>query len=205
MVTRLDRLARSTRNLLNTLAAITAKKAGFRSLGDTWADTTTSQRRLMLTVLGGLAEFERDLIRARTSEGRERAKARGVKMGRPHKLTDHHKREAIKRRERGRRIPYRNRAQLQRECGDDFKANGMNQTALTTREQAVTSSAALVEASVYEGQEMNTAAKKAERERRVFQKFITTSKLSIVPESVESRPPPEPDTLLGCTGRSHCF
>ena len=55
----------------------------------------------MLTVLGGLAEFERDLSRARTSEGRERAKARGVKMGRPHKLTDHHKREAIKRRERG--------------------------------------------------------------------------------------------------------
>ena len=87
MVTRLDRLARSTRDLLNTLAAITAKKAGFRSLGDTWADTTTSHGRLMLTVLGGLAEFERDLIRARTGEGRERAKARGVKMGRPHKLT----------------------------------------------------------------------------------------------------------------------
>ena len=75
-VTRLDRLARSTRDLLNTLAAITAKKAGFRSLGDTWADTTTSHGRLMLTVLGGLAEFERDLIRARTGEGRERAKAR---------------------------------------------------------------------------------------------------------------------------------
>jgi DNA invertase Pin-like site-specific DNA recombinase len=53
-VTRLDRLTRSTRNLLNTLAAITAKKAGFRSLGDTWADTTTSHGRLMLTVLGGL-------------------------------------------------------------------------------------------------------------------------------------------------------
>jgi DNA invertase Pin-like site-specific DNA recombinase len=50
---------------LNTLAAITAKKAGFKSLGDTWADTTTSHGRLMLTVLGGLAEFERDLIRAR--------------------------------------------------------------------------------------------------------------------------------------------
>ena len=101
MVTRLDRLARSTRDLLNVLATITAKKAGFRSLGDTWADTTTSHGRLMLTVLGGLAEFERDLIRARTGEGRERAKARGVKMGRPHKLTDHQKREAIKRREQG--------------------------------------------------------------------------------------------------------
>ena len=82
MVTRLDRLARSTRDLLNTLAAITSKQAGFRALGDTWADTTTPHDRLMLTVLGGLAKFERDLIRARTSEGRERAKARGVKLGR---------------------------------------------------------------------------------------------------------------------------
>jgi DNA invertase Pin-like site-specific DNA recombinase len=101
MVTRLDRLARSTRDLLNTLAAITSKKAGFRSLGDAWADTTTSHGRLMLTVLGGLAEFERDLIRARTSEGRERAKARGVKLGRKPKLTDHQRREAIRRRDRG--------------------------------------------------------------------------------------------------------
>src|SRR6266446_2293012 len=100
-VTRLDRLARSTRDLLNTLAAITAKKAGFKSLGDTWADTTTSHERLMLTVLGGLAEFERDLIRARTSEGRARAVARGQRMGRPPKLTDHQKREAIKRRDQG--------------------------------------------------------------------------------------------------------
>jgi DNA invertase Pin-like site-specific DNA recombinase len=53
MVTRLDRLARSTRDLLNILATIAEKKAGFRSLGDTWADTTTSHGRLMLTVLGG--------------------------------------------------------------------------------------------------------------------------------------------------------
>ena len=101
MVTRLDRLARSTRDLLNTLAAITGRKAGFRSLGDAWADTTTPHGRLMLTVLGGLAEFERDLIRARTGEGRERAKARGVKMGRPPKLTPHQQREAIRRRDRG--------------------------------------------------------------------------------------------------------
>ena len=100
-VTRLDRLARSTRDLLNTLAAITGKKAGFRSLGDAWADTTTSHGRLMLTVLGGLAEFERDLIRARTGEGRERAKARGVKMGRKPKLTPHQRREAMKRRDSG--------------------------------------------------------------------------------------------------------
>jgi DNA invertase Pin-like site-specific DNA recombinase len=99
MVTRLDRLARSTRDLLNTLAAITERKAGFRSLGDAWADTTTSHGRLMLTVLDGLAEFERDLIRTRTGEGRERAKARGVKLGRKPKLTVHQRQEAIKRRD----------------------------------------------------------------------------------------------------------
>ena len=65
-----DRLARSTRDLLNTLAAITGSKAGFRSLADTWADTTTPHGRLMLTVQDGLAEFEKELIRARTAEGR---------------------------------------------------------------------------------------------------------------------------------------
>jgi DNA invertase Pin-like site-specific DNA recombinase len=101
LVTRLDRLARSTRDLLNTLAQIADKGAAFRSLGDAWADTTTPHGRLMLTVLGGLAEFERELIRARTSEGRERAAARGVHMGRPPKLTPHQKKEAIKRRDAG--------------------------------------------------------------------------------------------------------
>jgi DNA invertase Pin-like site-specific DNA recombinase len=97
MVTRLDRLARSTRDLLNTLAAIADRKAGFRSLGDTWADTTTAHGRLMLTVLGGLAEFERELIRARTSEGRARAVAKGVKLGRKPKLTPHQQQEARQR------------------------------------------------------------------------------------------------------------
>jgi len=101
MVTRLDRLARSTRDLLNTLATIAGRHAGFRSLGDAWADTTTPHGRLMLTVLGGLAEFERDLIRVRTGEGRARAKARGVKLGRKPKLTAHQQREAIERRDRG--------------------------------------------------------------------------------------------------------
>jgi DNA invertase Pin-like site-specific DNA recombinase len=101
MVTRLDRLARWTRDLLNTLVAVTDRKAGFRSLGDTWADTTTPHGRLMLTVLGGLAEFERELIRARTGEGRERARARGVKMGRPPKLTPQQQREARRRRAEG--------------------------------------------------------------------------------------------------------
>src|SRR5271155_5684065 len=101
MVTRLDRLARSTRDLLNTLAAITGKKAGFRSLADVWADTTTAHGRLMLTILGGLAEFERELIRVRTGEGRARAVARGAKMGRKPKMTVHQQREAIQRRENG--------------------------------------------------------------------------------------------------------
>jgi DNA invertase Pin-like site-specific DNA recombinase len=72
IVTRLDQLAQSTRDVLNTLAAITDRKARFRSLADTWADTTTSHGRLMVTFLGGQAEFERDLIRARTREGRAR-------------------------------------------------------------------------------------------------------------------------------------
>jgi DNA invertase Pin-like site-specific DNA recombinase len=94
LVTRLDRLARSTRDLLNTLDTIAKAGAGFRSLGDAWADTTTAHGRLMLTVLGGLAEFERELIRARTGEGRERAKARGVHMGRPPALTRHQREEA---------------------------------------------------------------------------------------------------------------
>ena len=101
VVTRLDRLARSTRDLLNVLAAITAQGAAFRSLNDAWADTTTAHGRLMLTVLGGLAEFERELIRARTGEGRERAKARGVKLGRRPKLSPHQIREALARREAG--------------------------------------------------------------------------------------------------------
>ena len=101
VVTRLDRLARSTRDLLNVLGAVADKGAGFKSLRDSWADTTTAHGRLMLTVLGGLAEFERELIRSRTSEGRERAKAKGVVMGRKPKLTPHQRQEAIARREAG--------------------------------------------------------------------------------------------------------
>jgi DNA invertase Pin-like site-specific DNA recombinase len=73
IVTRLDRLARSTRDLLNTLDAIGKVGAGFRSLADHWADTTTPHGRLMVTVLAGLAEFERALIlganRRRTAAG----------------------------------------------------------------------------------------------------------------------------------------
>ena len=101
LVTRLDRLARSTRDLLNILGTITEKGAGFRSLGDTWADTTTPHGRLIVTVLGGLAEFERELIRSRTGEGRARAIAKGVKMGRRPKLTAHQTVEARARRDAG--------------------------------------------------------------------------------------------------------
>src|SRR6266487_821490 len=101
IVTRLDRLARSTRDLLNVLATIGEREAGFRSLKDAWADTTTPHGRLMLTVLGGLAEFERELIRARTGEGRKRARERGVRFGRKPKLTRHQAAEALARREAG--------------------------------------------------------------------------------------------------------
>jgi DNA invertase Pin-like site-specific DNA recombinase len=101
VVTRLDRLARSTRDLLNVLGDVADKGAGFKSIKDAWADTTTPHGKLMLTVLGGLAEFERELIRSRTGEGRERAKAKGVVFGRKPKLTHHQQQEAIARREAG--------------------------------------------------------------------------------------------------------
>jgi DNA invertase Pin-like site-specific DNA recombinase len=77
LVTRLDRLARSPRDLLNVLATIAEKGAGFHSNADAWADTTTPHGRLMLTVLGGLAEFERELIKARTDEGRNTGASQG--------------------------------------------------------------------------------------------------------------------------------
>jgi DNA invertase Pin-like site-specific DNA recombinase len=101
LITRLDRLARSTRDLLNILAVVGEKKAGFRSLKDTWADTTSPHGRLIITVLAGLAEFERELIKSRTGEGRQRAKARGVRMGRKPKLNLHQRQEALARRDAG--------------------------------------------------------------------------------------------------------
>ena len=101
MVTRLDRLARSTRDLLNVIEEVSKRSAGFRSLKDIWADTTSPHGRLMLTVLGGLAEFERQLIRARTGEGRKRALERGVRFGRPRKLTPFQRKEALARLDAG--------------------------------------------------------------------------------------------------------
>jgi len=98
VVCKLDRLARTTRDLLNILHTIGERGATFKSLGDTWADTTTPHGKLMVAVLGGLAEFERSLILTRTAEGRARAKANGVRFGRPQKLTKHQHREIIARR-----------------------------------------------------------------------------------------------------------
>lgn len=95
LMTRLDRLARSTRDLLNILTTLAERGASFRSLADPWADTTTPHGRLMVTILGGLAEFERELILARTREGVAHAKARGTKLGRPRALTREQAAEAI--------------------------------------------------------------------------------------------------------------
>src|ERR1700740_2920988 len=100
-VTRIDRLARSTFDLFGIVKRIVDAKAQFRSLAEPWADTGTSTGRLMLAVLGGLADLERDLIRTRTAEGRSRAKAQGAHMGRPPSLTPSQQKEASGGRARG--------------------------------------------------------------------------------------------------------
>jgi DNA invertase Pin-like site-specific DNA recombinase len=101
VVCKLDRLARSTRDLLNTLDVIGKAGATFKSLADAWANTDTAHGRLMLTVLGGLAEFERHLILSRTAEGRTRAQASGVRFGRRPTLTPYQRAEALRRRASG--------------------------------------------------------------------------------------------------------
>jgi DNA invertase Pin-like site-specific DNA recombinase len=101
IVTRIDRLARSTFDLFATVKQITDAGAQFRSLAEPWADTATSTGRLMIAVLGGLADVERDLIRTRTAEGRSRAKKRGQHMGRPPALTPQQQAEARQRRAEG--------------------------------------------------------------------------------------------------------
>src|SRR6202049_636181 len=100
-VTRIDRLARSTFDLFGIVKQIVDAKAQFRSLAELCADTGTSTGRLMIAVLGGLADVERDLIRTRTAEGRSRAQKRGQHMGRPPKLTPVQKTEARRRRAQG--------------------------------------------------------------------------------------------------------
>lgn len=105
MITRLDRLARSTRDLLNILATVGERGAAFRSLAEPWADTSTPYGELMITILGGLATFERHLIASRTTEGRTRAKANGRRLGRKPKLTPDQRREALKALADGSAIP----------------------------------------------------------------------------------------------------
>jgi DNA invertase Pin-like site-specific DNA recombinase len=94
-------LARSTFDLFGIVKRIVDAKAQFRSLAEPWADSTSSTGRLMLAVLGGLADVERDLIRTRTAEGRSRAKAQGKRMGRPPSLTPAQQKEATRRRTQG--------------------------------------------------------------------------------------------------------
>ena len=100
-VTKLDRLGRSTRELLELIERIGKAGAAFRSLGDPLWDTTSSRGRLLSTLLAAIADFERDLIRERTGEGRKRAMANGVKFGRTRKLSEYQRAEAIKRRADG--------------------------------------------------------------------------------------------------------
>lgn len=88
VVARLDRLARSTKDLLILAEEIAERGAGLRSLGESWADTTTPAGKMILTVFAGIAEFERSLILQRTGAGRAAAQARGVKFGRPTKIRD---------------------------------------------------------------------------------------------------------------------
>jgi DNA invertase Pin-like site-specific DNA recombinase len=101
IVTKLDRLERSTRDLLNTIATIIERGAGFKVLDNPSLDTTSAHGRLLLNILGSIAEFERELIKSRTGEGRARAKARGVRLGRKPKLTAHQVQEALARRQAG--------------------------------------------------------------------------------------------------------
>lgn len=105
VVTKLDRLARSSRDLRNILHELDGLSAAFLSLRESWCDTTTPAGQLMLTIFGGIAEFERDLIRSRTDEGIERAKRLGKRFGRPVRLDDGQKRVIADRYGKGATIP----------------------------------------------------------------------------------------------------
>jgi DNA invertase Pin-like site-specific DNA recombinase len=115
VVTKLDRVARSARDLLNIVGELRDRDCGFVSLGDTWCDTTNEMGRFMLTVMSGIAELERDLIRKRCQAGIERAKAKGTKFGRPSALDASQRRKIAERYAAGETM-----AELAREyeCGD---------------------------------------------------------------------------------------
>lgn len=104
VVCKLDRLARSTHHLLEIAEILREKKAAFYSLGEPWADTTTSAGKMIMTVFAGIAEFERDLIRERTSVGREAAMKRGIKFGRPRSLSSEQRELILKLREEGKSV-----------------------------------------------------------------------------------------------------
>jgi DNA invertase Pin-like site-specific DNA recombinase len=87
VATRLDRLARSTRDLLEIAELLNRAGAGLRSLAEPWADTTSAAGKMVLTIFAGIAEFERSLIAERTSTGRAAARQKGVRFGRPPKLS----------------------------------------------------------------------------------------------------------------------
>jgi DNA invertase Pin-like site-specific DNA recombinase len=112
LVTKLDRLARSSRDLHNIIHELAGLSVGFQSLGEAWCDTTTEVGRLMLTIMGGIAEFERSLIRSRTDAGIERAKKQGKKFGRPERLDASQKRVIADRYSQGATIP---------ELADEYK------------------------------------------------------------------------------------
>jgi len=86
VVWKLDRLARSTRDLLNTIETIDEAGGTFQSISEPWANTTTHAGKMIMTIFAGIAEFERDLIPEQTGAGREAAKQRGVRFGHPRKL-----------------------------------------------------------------------------------------------------------------------
>lgn len=104
VVWKLDRLARSTRGLLEIVEVIRAAAAAFCSLSEPWADTTNHAGKMIMTVFAGIAEFERDVIRERTSAGRSAAKQRGVRFGRPQKLNDEQRQLALRLLQEGKSI-----------------------------------------------------------------------------------------------------
>ena len=104
IVTSLDRLARSTHDLFGITGSLEARGAGFRSLREPWADTTSPMGKFPLTVFAGLSELERNLIRDRTEEGRQSARRRGVRFGRKPKLTAHQRSQVVRMLDEGQSI-----------------------------------------------------------------------------------------------------
>ena len=127
VVWKLDRLARSTRDLLEIMEITHAAGAAFRSLSEPWADTTTHAGKMILTVFAGIAEFERDLIRE--GAGRVIAKANGVRFGRPRKLNTEQRALALRLLREGRSAA---------EVAKTFRVHGVTIYRLAAAEAAIT-------------------------------------------------------------------